>query len=318
LTLDEFHWPNAVDRALFVNGYDSLQVLAPPPAPAAQCPQPPTIVAPTRTITPTVSATPTTTATRSATPTRSTSPTVTATPACPDGSACLVVGSSDAAAGFDAFLAVALNGGADVVATQNDLALPPFATLESCSPGAGVSQELAFRQIASGARIVVLSLTDVSPIGDQPVLYSCTLRLSADALPGSYPVGCSHANASDRRGQPIAIGCMAGELRVDAVANATPSTPATATVPTATPTSTVSTTASAPRATSTPLPMSPAATGTPPDDHAASATGSGSGSMMGCAVVGPASRSTDLAPLLGIAPLWALARRRRVRRTHQH
>ena len=315
LTLDEFHWPSAVDHALFVNGYDSLQVLAPPLTPGPQCPQPPTIVAPTRTITPTVSATPTTSATRSATPSRSASPTVTATPACLDGSACLLVGSSDAAAGADAFLTVAFNGGADVVATQNDLALPPLAALESCSAGAGVDKQVGFRQHDSSARVVVLSLGDLAPIGAQAVLYRCALRLAADAPPGRYPIGCGNANASDRRGAEIAIGCMAGELRVAAAASATPS-PATPTTTMPAATASPTPTATAPLATTTPSATAAAATATPAnsDNQTVGASEANDGSMMGCAVVAPGPRCADLLPLFGAGPFWALARRRRRRR----
>lgn len=197
--------------ALFVRDDNTLRALAPALDPSAACPVPPTLVMPTRTVTPPWSPTPT----RSplpATPPLGASP----TPAgdCIEGAPCLHVGTATGRAGEYASLVVALSGGDVVAGTQNDLLLPGIAGLGECSAGADTGKQAIYRETERGARVLVLSLTDVDPIGDTAALYTCTLRIAPGAGPGRYPIGCSGAHASDPRGSALPLGCTNGALLV--------------------------------------------------------------------------------------------------------
>lgn len=198
-------------EALFVRDGNTLRALAPAADPSAACPAPPTLVMPTRTVTPLWSPTPS----RSplpATPPHGTSP----TPAgdCIGGAPCLHVGTATGRAGEHATLVVALSGGGDVAGTQNDLLLPGIAGLDDCSAGAETGKQAMYRETERGSRVLVLSLTDVDPIGDTATLYTCTLRIAPGAAPGRYPIGCSGAGASDPKGRALPLGCTSGALVV--------------------------------------------------------------------------------------------------------
>ncbi|MEO8603381.1 MAG: hypothetical protein ABI629_12465 [bacterium] len=302
LTLgDEERIQHSSRDALFFGDADTLQVLAPPLTAGAHCPQPPPIVAETHT------ATMTPTATRTPTPSAPDTQAPTRTPRCPTNGVCLQVGSASAAAAERAVLQVTLTDGRSVAGTQNDLTLPPFAQVESCSADPASDKQVAFRDVSGAVRVLVLSLDNGDPIGDSPFLYRCTLRLAADAAAGRYPIVCNHAGAADGRGVDVPAGCLDGELIVSAAPTALPTpsnTRPAETTPTNEPTTQATTTPTAvPSATPTRTPV--ATDGEQSADNPAT----GSASSGSCAV-GPPAGAANALPLL-LAGLLAFTRSRR-------
>lgn len=147
----------------------------------------------------------------------------------------------------------------------------------------------------ASVKALVLSLTDVAPIPDGSVMYTCDVAISADAVEGeTYPLTCSEAGASDAEGGELRVDCVDGEVTILGVPTPTPTnTPEEPTVapPTDTPTPGVTDTPTT-RPTDTPRPSLDF------DDDS-------------CAIVAPQSTSTGWALLLPLAGLLWLRRRQK-------
>ncbi|MFN8642142.1 MAG: MYXO-CTERM sorting domain-containing protein [Candidatus Binatia bacterium] len=95
----------------------------------------------------------------------------------------------------------------------------------TCRAGAASGKQARGRVEGDTARVLVLALDEVTPIGDQAELYQCTLRVAPDAPTGHYPIACASAGASDAGGGAIPIGCRDGELVVADPQPASPTAP---------------------------------------------------------------------------------------------
>ncbi len=168
---------------------------------------------PTHTPTPTPTATPTTTAT----PTRSpdTVPTPIPTPTIDRARAVSVeVGSAAGRAGERVHFAVTLDTkGHDVAGVQNDIAFDrqaPVATRANGRPDCTVNPDIhkdatgfSFRPPGcagaggcEGMRAIVFSLTNIDPIPDGAVLYTCNVDIASTAPPAAYPLTITEVVAS--------------------------------------------------------------------------------------------------------------------------
>jgi hypothetical protein len=138
----------------------------------------------------------------------------------------IAVGSASAGPGETVVVDVTLNApDVTVVAAQNDLIFPPQVRVEQCSvnPELGkddsafnVEERGCGEQMSCDAvRALVLSLDDVAPIPDGALLYSCTVSIDADALPGStLPLICERPGSSPASAEELETACSAGAIEI--------------------------------------------------------------------------------------------------------
>jgi len=119
--------------------------------------------------------------------------------------------------GFDVATAVpAGNGGAPACSVNAaiDKADSSFAFLPTgCAPGVD----------CSGVRAVIRSLSNATPIGDGSELFACSLDLSPNATPGSYPLPASNASATASAGEALPV--LTGDGAVEVFAPPPPPPP---------------------------------------------------------------------------------------------
>ena len=219
--------------------------------------------------TPTPSPSPSPTA-AAPTPTSTGTATQTPTPVLPTvtpGGAAIILSSAMGSPGDQvSFSAMLETGGADVAATQNNIAFDssnvPIAALPSGAPDCTLNPDLSDRSqlfvfrpngCSDGMCTTLLAAVfraspPINPIPDGSILYICRVNIAADAAPGEYPLAVPTLGLrlSNPLGTPVA-----GAVGVDGkIVVALPTETPTAT-PTASPTPTASTTPSE-TATSTP------------------------------------------------------------------
>jgi MYXO-CTERM domain-containing protein len=145
-------------------------------------------------------------------------------------------------------------------------------------------------------KALVLSLTNVDPIPDDSVMYTCDVAISADAVEGeTFALTCSEAGASDAEGGELRVDCVDGTVTVLGEPTPTPTT--TPEEPTVAPTEQEDT----PTPTVEPTAVPPTSTRTPAfgfDDD-------------GCAIVAQETSSTGWMLLLPLAGLLWLRRRQK-------
>lgn len=231
--------------------------------------------------------------------------------------ATVVLGSASGDAGDTVSIDVSLNTGTDVAGTQNDITVAaPLAIaartqgtrqVPDCTANGDIDKggtSFAFQppnctpgENCTGVRALVLSLSNVDPIPDGSVLYSCNIAIAGDADNGDYPLTCSNPGASDPAGGALNTACTNGTITVggEVPPTSTPTeTPSGEVTPTNTPEATATNTAVA-TATWT---IRPPITPTGNDDD-------------GCAVVAPAEANSGWLLLLPAAALLWLRRRSR-------
>jgi hypothetical protein len=129
--------------------------------------------------------------------------------------------SATAGPGRTATISVTLQtGGARIAGTQNDITFDPRAVAiarkangkPDCRANGGLGKEgTAFnflpRNCAPGActsvRALVLSLSNVDPIPNGSVLYTCTVAVAADAPPGAKALRLTRVGFSDPGGKVV-------------------------------------------------------------------------------------------------------------------
>lgn len=138
----------------------------------------------------------------------------------PSGKATVELSNARGAAGQTVTFAATLHtGGATVAGVQNDIEFDPVQTplaVRSGKPHCTVNPAIgknatafAFRpgkcsgRTCTGVRALVLSVTDVRPIADGSVLYTCTVRIPPTARPGTYPLSISNVAMSTPSGAEI-------------------------------------------------------------------------------------------------------------------
>lgn len=131
------------------------------------------------------------------------------------------VGSATGAAGDQVTFTVTLHTeGASVAGVQDDIAFDtintPVAATAAGRPDCTVNPDIdkpgtAFGFLPPGCsgtgctafRAIVISLSNVDPIPDGSVMYTCKVNIAAGAAPGSYPLVVSNVGMSTPDGQPI-------------------------------------------------------------------------------------------------------------------
>jgi len=149
------------------------------------------------------------------------------------GQPAIVLSSASGAAGQTvSFTATLRTGGAVVAGAQNDVAFDPVnipvaaksAGKPQCTVNPAIAKDgsaFAFRpnkcggKSCTGVRALVLSLSDIRPIADGAVLYTCVVRIPPSAQAGQYPLAISAVALStpDGREVPRATG-VAGTITV--------------------------------------------------------------------------------------------------------
>lgn len=132
----------------------------------------------------------------------------------------VVAGSAGAQVSFDATLHTLGN---DVAGTENVIAFDPLTPIISCqsNPAIHKSAFAAFRPIGctsgvdcTSVKLLVLSLSNVDPIPDGSVLYSCTVAINIAAPDGTYPLDSSLEGAATPDGNPLPLEGIDGAVIV--------------------------------------------------------------------------------------------------------
>ncbi len=172
-------------------------------------------------------------------PTRT--PTSTKTPCapwCPG----VVVGSATAVPGEEVTIAVTFRGGdTGVSGLQTDIRFSPNTPIVGCALNPAIAKGLtAFHITEERLRSTVLGLDLDVLIPDGAVLYTCSVRVAADAPPGVYPLTPANILGSTARGLAIPMAADAGAVLVYAPSAGATSIPTRTSTPTPPPPPTVS------------------------------------------------------------------------------
>jgi len=188
--------------------------------------------------------------------------------------ATIVIGMAVGAQGDFVPFDVTLQTGVEVGGTQNDITFPPEAPIaadEHGQPMCAVNPDInkngtsfAFQPpgctvgtSCTAVRALVLALSNVDPIANGAVLYTCTVAIGAEVADGTFPLTCSNAGASDPDGGALVTNCVNGSVVVGVQPTATSTVTASNTPGSPTPTSTP------PPPTFTVTPLTPPGTNTP-------------------------------------------------------
>jgi len=155
------------------------------------------------------------------------------------------VGSATGAPGQQVQFSVILHtAGAAVAGVQDDIGFDSFNTpvgvngsgRPDCTVNPAINKEataFAFQPpgcvgaACTAFRALVLSFSNVDPIADGSVMYSCNVTISPGASPGTYPLVVSNVGMSTPDGQAIASTGTNGAIIVSGISSPTPTaTPA--------------------------------------------------------------------------------------------
>lgn len=123
------------------------------------------------------------------------------------------------------------SGGLDVVGTQNDITFAPETPITvgaqnrpSCTANPAIGREasqFAFQPpncvgsgTCTGIRAIILSFSNLDPIPDGSVLYTCTVQIANDAPDGNYDLSVTGASSSDASGNALPTEGQDGEVIV--------------------------------------------------------------------------------------------------------
>jgi len=121
--------------------------------------------------------------------------------------------------------------GASIAGTQNDIGFDPTQISVAakangkpdCTPNRELGKEgTAFsflpprcqKQTCSGVRALVLSLSNVAPIANNSILYTCKVAIAPQATAGSHQLSVSNAGFSNPTGQSIVGSSVGGTISV--------------------------------------------------------------------------------------------------------
>ena len=189
------------------------------------CTDPPFTPWPRPTRTPTLPPTPTGTKTQTrtrtptafGTPTRTRTPTLTPPPGTPPA---IEVGVASGTAGERVTIAVVIRTERrEIAATDNQIHFDPAAPIVACAPNPAIGRNATvFSFSRHYVRALVLSFSDLSPLADGAVLYTCEVDIAPDAAPGTYLLEAKAPEASDPDGNPVAIVGIDGAIVVQSAA----------------------------------------------------------------------------------------------------
>ncbi|MGH3639493.1 MAG: FG-GAP repeat domain-containing protein, partial [Mycobacterium sp.] len=111
-------------------------------------------------------------------------------------------------------------GGAPVVSVQNDITFDPTTPIMSCAfvvskPDSAFSffpTDCTPGVDCTRLRAVVVSTSDLNPIPDGSVLYTCDVRIYAHAEPGDHALQISNVTASDAVGEALPVSMRSGRI----------------------------------------------------------------------------------------------------------
>ena len=144
----------------------------------------------------------------------------------------IVLSSAQAAPGQRATITATLrSGGASIAGAQNDIGFDPQVAIAAkgngkpdCSPNPSIGKEgtaFSFQPArctpgagCTGVRALVLSLSNVEPIANGSVLYTCTVQVAAQASAGAHALTLSRAGFSSPQGEAIDGGGSNGSVTV--------------------------------------------------------------------------------------------------------
>lgn len=144
----------------------------------------------------------------------------------------IVLGSAQAAPGQSASITVTLRtGGASIAGTQNDIGFDSQVAIAAkgngkpdCSANGSIGKEgtaFSFQPAGckpgagcTGVRALVLSLSNVDPIANGSVLYTCKVQIAAQASAGSHALTLSRPGFSSPKGEAINGGGSNGSVTV--------------------------------------------------------------------------------------------------------
>lgn len=115
-------------------------------------------------------------------------------------------------------------GGNSIAGTENEIAFGPEVQLSNCAVNPAINRTAsAFSYTpagctpgdnCSGVKALILSFTDLTPLPDGVVLYTCDVSVDAGAAPGDYALECEAPGASDPAGNSIDTDCDDGAVIV--------------------------------------------------------------------------------------------------------
>jgi hypothetical protein len=133
------------------------------------------------------------------------------------------VGSASGAPGTTVTIDVTLNTmGQQVGGTTNDVAFDLATPITACrvNPEFAILSGVSFQPQGctvgvdcAGLRAVIIE-PNLLPIRNGSVLYSCDIKIAANAGAGSYPLACSSPSASSPGGGSVTAECSDGEVSV--------------------------------------------------------------------------------------------------------
>jgi hypothetical protein len=139
----------------------------------------------------------------------------------------LEVGSATIGAGGSGTIDIVLNAGSSAVAgTENELDWDAAAIqVGDCTVNEAIDKTLqkTFRPAdpactpgtdCESFKGIIINFSDLSPIADGSVLYTCNVSVAADAAPGEYPVNCTLPGSSDPDGNSFETACNSGTITV--------------------------------------------------------------------------------------------------------
>lgn len=120
---------------------------------------------------------------------------------------------------------LSVDGGPDVVATENELHVAPGAVLASCAVNEEIGKDATLfsylprdcvrGQTCSGVRALVFSLADTAPIPSGARLYTCRVAIDAATPPGTVlTVACANPAASTAAAELLDATCADGAITV--------------------------------------------------------------------------------------------------------
>ncbi len=134
------------------------------------------------------------------------------------GQATIEVGSVEGSGTIEVILRT---GGNDVAGTENTIEFGPEVQITGCTVNPDINRTAsAFSLSPSGCsgdceqvKALILSFTDLNPLPDGAVLYTCEVD-AGSAAAGTYPLLCSGPGGSDPAGNSVDTNCTDGEVFV--------------------------------------------------------------------------------------------------------
>jgi len=137
------------------------------------------------------------------------------------GQSTIEVGSIEGSGSVEVTLST---GGNDVAGTENDITFGPEVQLSNCLVNPAIDRSAsAFSFTPSGCtpgtdcesvKALILSFTNLTPLADGALLYTCDATVTGGTAPGEYTLGCANPGASDPDGNSVDSACEDGTVTV--------------------------------------------------------------------------------------------------------